>query len=42
MRGRYTFSIRILVLDGYERGDERRLLAQIDAPLAVEVTAESG
>ena len=30
--GRYTFALRIFVLDRYRRGDERRVLAQLDAP----------
>jgi hypothetical protein len=33
--GRYTFQLRVLVLDGYRPGDERRLLAQIDTPLVI-------
>ncbi|HJQ85551.1 MAG TPA: hypothetical protein VKA21_15795, partial [Candidatus Binatia bacterium] len=36
--GRYTFALHILVLDGYRRGDERAVLAQLDAPLAVTVS----
>ncbi|TMB21369.1 MAG: hypothetical protein E6J59_06025 [Deltaproteobacteria bacterium] len=39
--GRYEFALRIYALPGYRRGDEQRLLAQLDAPLTVEVTAES-
>jgi len=39
-KGRYTFAIRILFLDGYRPGDERRLLAQIDQPLEVDVPAQ--
>jgi hypothetical protein len=35
--GRYTFSLRILILDAYHPGDERRLLAQIDTPPVVTV-----
>src|SRR5439155_410478 len=29
--GRYEFALRIYTLPGYRRGDERRLLAQLDA-----------
>ncbi len=39
--GRYQFALHIYTLPGYRRGDERRLLAQLDAPLTAEVTAES-
>ena len=39
-RGRYEFALRIYTLPGYRRGDERRLLAQLDASLTAEVTAE--
>ena len=38
--GRYEFALRIYTLPGYRRGDERRLLAQLDAPLTAELTAE--
>src|SRR5437762_1783307 len=31
--GRYQFALHIYTLSGYRRGDERRLLAQLDAPL---------
>jgi hypothetical protein len=37
--GRYQFALRVYVLDGYRRGDERHLIAQLDAPLTVAVTA---
>src|SRR4029077_17531541 len=36
--GRYTFALHIFTLDGYHRGDERAVLAELDAPLAVSVT----
>jgi hypothetical protein len=36
--GRYTFALRILMLDGYRPGDERQLLAQIDNPPLVTVS----
>lgn len=36
--GRYTFALRILVLDGYRPGDEKKLLAQIDGPPLVTVS----
>jgi hypothetical protein len=36
--GRYTFALRILVLDRYRPGDERQLLAQIDNPPLVTVS----
>jgi len=39
--GRYEFALRIYALPGYRRGDERRLLAELDAPLSTELTAES-
>ncbi|HUE29627.1 MAG TPA: hypothetical protein VMR79_02065, partial [Verrucomicrobiae bacterium] len=38
--GRYQFALHIYTLPGYRRGDERRLLAQLDAPLTAQVTAE--
>jgi len=38
--GRYQFALHIYTLPGYRRGDERRLLAQLDAPLTAELTAE--
>jgi hypothetical protein len=38
--GRYRFSLHIYALDGYRRGDEARMLAALDTPLAVAVTAE--
>jgi hypothetical protein len=38
--GRYTFALRIFVLDQYKRGDERRVLAELDAPVSAEVTGE--
>jgi hypothetical protein len=38
-RGRYQFALRVYVLDGYRRGDERQLLTQLDAPVSVAVTA---
>jgi len=38
--GRYQFALHIYTLPGYRRGDERRLLAQLDASLTAEVTAE--
>jgi hypothetical protein len=37
--GRYQFALRVYVLDGYRRGDERQLLAQLDTPVSVVVTA---
>jgi hypothetical protein len=40
--GRYEFALRILALDAYRPGDEARLLAALDAPLAATVTAEDG
>ena len=40
--GRYTFSLHVFTLAGYHRGDERRVLAQLDDPLAASVTAEGG
>jgi hypothetical protein len=39
--GRYEFALRIFVLPGYRPGDERRILAQLDTPLTVQLTAES-
>jgi hypothetical protein len=36
--GRYTFQLRIFILPGYRAGDEKRILAQLDAPL----TADGG
>ncbi len=36
--GRYTFALHIFTLDGYHRGDELAVLAELDAPLAVSVT----
>ncbi len=38
--GRYEFALRIYALPGYRRGDERRLLADIEAPLTVELAGE--
>src|SRR5262249_11907237 len=35
--GRYTFALHIFTLPGYHHGDERPVLAQLDAPLAVSV-----
>ena len=35
---RYQFQLRIFVLTPYHAGDERRVLAQLDTPLRVEVT----
>ena len=40
--GRYTFALRIFALAGYRPGDERRVLAEIDAPVKTTVTAEGG
>ena len=37
---RYQFQLRIFVLNPYHAGAERRVLAQLDAPLGVEVTGE--
>jgi hypothetical protein len=37
--GRYQFALRVYVLDGYRRGDERHLIEQLDTPLTVAVTA---
>jgi len=37
---RYQFQLRIFVLSPYHAGAERRVLAQLDAPLRVEVTGE--
>jgi len=39
--GRYEFALRIYTLPGYRRGDERRLLAELDAPLTTQLTSES-
>src|SRR5207253_2013448 len=39
---RYQFQLRIFVLNPYHAGDERRVLAQLDAPLTVDVTGEAG
>ena len=35
---RYQFQLRIFNLTPYHAGDERRVLAQLDAPLRVDVT----
>jgi hypothetical protein len=40
--GRYTFALRIFALPGYRPGDERRVLAEIDASVKTSVTAEGG
>ncbi len=37
--GRYQFALRVYVLDGYRRGDERHFVAELDTPLTVAVTA---
>jgi hypothetical protein len=37
--GRYQFALHVYVLDGYHRGDERHVIAQLDTPLTVAVTA---
>ena len=37
---RYQFQLRIFILSPYHAGAERRVLAQLDAPLGVEVTGE--
>jgi hypothetical protein len=37
--GRYQFALRVYVIDGYHRGDEQHLLAQLDAPVTAAVTA---
>ena len=39
---RYQFQLRIFVLSPYHAGAERRVLAQLDAPLTVDVTGEGG
>ncbi len=38
--GRYTFALHIFVLDRYRRGDEKPILAALDAPVTAETTAE--
>jgi hypothetical protein len=35
--GRYTFALNILGLEGYQSGDERRLLDELDVPLTITV-----
>jgi hypothetical protein len=37
--GRYTFALHVYVLDGYRRGDERRVVSELDTPLVTAVTA---
>ena len=38
--GRYTFALRIFILDHYRRGDERHVLDGLDAPVTAELTGE--
>jgi len=40
--GRYTFALHIFTLEHYHGGDERPVLAQLDAPLAVSVDGDRG
>jgi len=39
---RYQFQLRIFILSPYHAGAERRVLAQLDSPLGVEVTGAPG
>lgn len=39
--GRYTFQLWVVMLPGYQDGDERRVLGQLDAPITADVTSRA-